>query len=212
MPQDLQDRAVDAEIAELVDDEREPPPARVFERVADQRGFAGAEKAGDYGDGNLRGDHAVRSGGQGRNAGEHTAPHDFGPLAPRGHALGMRRIGSREGDDVRRVQLRIEVRDDIGPFAGRGQRDGAAALAAGEAFGGRKLDSAGTSGFHRFREREPHPMAGSPFLRLQRLLPAPARDADVEGRGRAYAILHGGGGTACRGSERRVRCAWDLHE
>ncbi len=65
MPQDLQDRAVDAEIAELVDDEREPPPARVFERVPDERGFAGAEKASDDGDGNFWGDHAVRSCGSG---------------------------------------------------------------------------------------------------------------------------------------------------
>ena len=49
--------AVDADVAELVDDEREPPPAGVREQMADQRRLAGAEKAGDDGDGRL-GEHA----------------------------------------------------------------------------------------------------------------------------------------------------------
>ena len=43
----LQDLAVDADIAELVDDHGEPAPAGILQHVADQRRLAGAEKAGD---------------------------------------------------------------------------------------------------------------------------------------------------------------------
>ena len=53
----LQEIAVDADVAEFVDDEREPPPAGVRQQMADQRRLAGAEKAGDDGDGRL-GEHA----------------------------------------------------------------------------------------------------------------------------------------------------------
>ena len=45
--------AVEAEIAELVDEHREPAPAGVLEEVAHQRRLAGAEKAGDDGAGDL---------------------------------------------------------------------------------------------------------------------------------------------------------------
>ena len=48
----LQDLAVDADVAELVDDDGEPPAAGVFQEVADQRRLAGAEEAGDDGAGN----------------------------------------------------------------------------------------------------------------------------------------------------------------
>ena len=47
----LEDLAVDADIAELVDDDGEPPALRIGEHVADQRRLAGAEKAGDDGAG-----------------------------------------------------------------------------------------------------------------------------------------------------------------
>ena len=47
----FEDLAVDADIAELVDDHREPAPVGVGEHVADQRGLARAEKAGDDGAG-----------------------------------------------------------------------------------------------------------------------------------------------------------------
>ena len=50
----LQDVAVDADVAELVDDDRQPPAAGVFQDVADQRRLAGAEKAGDDGAGDAR--------------------------------------------------------------------------------------------------------------------------------------------------------------
>ena len=56
--QPLQQVAVDADVAEFVDDEREPPAAGIGEDVADQRRLAGAEKAGDDGDGGL-GEHAA---------------------------------------------------------------------------------------------------------------------------------------------------------
>ncbi len=48
----LEDFAVDADIAEFVDDHGEAAALRVGEHVADQRRLAGAEKAGDDGAGN----------------------------------------------------------------------------------------------------------------------------------------------------------------
>ena len=48
-----EDVLVDAEFAELVDDERDALALGVGEQVADQRGLAGAEEAGDDGDGDL---------------------------------------------------------------------------------------------------------------------------------------------------------------
>ena len=53
----LQELAVDSDVAEFVDDQREPAPARIGEDVADEGRLAGAEKAGDDGDGGL-GEHA----------------------------------------------------------------------------------------------------------------------------------------------------------
>ena len=53
----LDEVAVDADVAEFVDDERKPPPARVRHQMADERRLAGAEKAGDDGDRRL-GEHA----------------------------------------------------------------------------------------------------------------------------------------------------------
>ena len=50
----FEDFAVDADVAELVDDDREPPALRVGDDVTDQRRFAGAEKAGDDGAGDAR--------------------------------------------------------------------------------------------------------------------------------------------------------------
>ena len=53
MPQDLQDLAVDADVAELVDDHGEPAPVGILQHVADQRRLAGAEEAGDDGAGDF---------------------------------------------------------------------------------------------------------------------------------------------------------------
>ena len=58
----LQDFAVHADIAEFIDDKRQPPAARVGQHMADQRGLAGAEEAGDDGDGNFREAHGSGSG------------------------------------------------------------------------------------------------------------------------------------------------------
>ena len=43
----LEDFAIDAKVAELVDDERDPPSGGVLEHVADQRGLPCAEETGD---------------------------------------------------------------------------------------------------------------------------------------------------------------------
>ena len=64
----LEQVAVDADVAEFVDDEREAPAAGVGEQVTDQRRLAGAEKAGDDGDGGLgehRRTYEVRAGASG---------------------------------------------------------------------------------------------------------------------------------------------------
>ncbi len=50
----LQDLAVDADIAEFVDDHGEAAAARMRQHMADQRGLAGTEKAGDDGAGHAR--------------------------------------------------------------------------------------------------------------------------------------------------------------
>ncbi|MNP47148.1 hypothetical protein D3C76_1411900 [compost metagenome] len=47
----LEDLAVDAQLAELVDDHRDAPPLSVVEHVPQQRGFTRAEEAGNDGDG-----------------------------------------------------------------------------------------------------------------------------------------------------------------
>ncbi|MNZ92331.1 hypothetical protein D3C78_1113530 [compost metagenome] len=48
LPEDV---AVDAQLAELVDDHRDAAPAGIGQQMAEQGGFAGAEEAGDDGDG-----------------------------------------------------------------------------------------------------------------------------------------------------------------
>ncbi len=88
----FEDFAVDADVAELVDDDGEAAALRVGEHVADQRRLAGAEKAGDDGAGNAR----ERAGScrvnlfeiEGRNAGDQAALEDFRPAAPRQDAVG----------------------------------------------------------------------------------------------------------------------------
>ncbi len=61
----FEDLAVDADVAELVDDEREAAAAGVFQQMADHRRLAGAEEAGDDGGGDFgKGAHAVSIGGR----------------------------------------------------------------------------------------------------------------------------------------------------
>src|ERR1700734_423839 len=50
----FEDLAINADIAELVDDDGEPSAGRVGDDMANERGLAGAEKAGDDGAGNAR--------------------------------------------------------------------------------------------------------------------------------------------------------------
>ncbi len=49
----LEDFSVDAQLAELIDDDRNAPPFGVVEHVPQQGGLARAEEAGDDGDGKL---------------------------------------------------------------------------------------------------------------------------------------------------------------
>ena len=49
----FEDLAVDADIAELVDDDGQPPPAGILQDMADECCFPGSEKAGDDGAGRL---------------------------------------------------------------------------------------------------------------------------------------------------------------
>ena len=60
--------AVDADFAEFIDDQRQTPSAGVRKEMSDQRRLAGAEKAGDDGDGDLgehRETYCVRAGASG---------------------------------------------------------------------------------------------------------------------------------------------------
>ena len=48
-PQPSSTLAIDADLAELVDDQRDPPAVVLAQEVADQAGLAGAEKAREHG-------------------------------------------------------------------------------------------------------------------------------------------------------------------
>src|SRR5262249_55967774 len=62
VPAAFQDLAVDADIAELVDDNGKPSPIGIGENVSDQRGLARTEKAGDDGAGDAgKRDHSSSS-------------------------------------------------------------------------------------------------------------------------------------------------------
>ena len=56
-----QDGAVHADVAELIDDERQAPALRVFERMTDQRRLSGTEKSGDDRDGHFTRGHPAGS-------------------------------------------------------------------------------------------------------------------------------------------------------
>ena len=69
----FQDAAIDAEIAEFIDDQRDALAVRVFQQVADQGRLAGAEKAGDDGGGDFL--------GHGGSSNENTPGRNPGALA-----------------------------------------------------------------------------------------------------------------------------------
>ena len=70
----FEDLAIDADIAELVDDHREPAAARIGEHVADERRLARAEKARDDGAGN--------AGERGHRPSWSSAASDSGRITP----------------------------------------------------------------------------------------------------------------------------------
>ena len=138
--------AVDPDVAEFVDDEREPPPAGIGEEMADQRRLAGAEKAGDDGDGRL-GEHAGASLSERSSASASGGVRDTTPLRKASGRsrqgtmpVGRGGVAARGDDDVLEMRVALEVADDIGPFARRGERDRARPLADGEAFDGLERD------------------------------------------------------------------------
>ena len=55
----LEHVAIHPEIAEFVDDQRNPLALGIGQHVPDQRGLAGAKKAGDHGGGNLGSYHGI---------------------------------------------------------------------------------------------------------------------------------------------------------
>ncbi len=97
---------------------------------------------------------------------------------------------------------RIEIGEDVGPFAWRGKRDGTAPLAAREAFGRHKLNARGFSALYRASERQMQFVSGPAFFGLQRLLSTPAGDTDVESDARAMVILHGVALGECQSADR----------
>ena len=114
----FEDFAVDADVAELVDDHREPAPVRVGEHMADQRRLPGAEKAGD----DRAWDARKRSRSftllrkiERRDAGDQPALERLGPAAPGHQAIG------RTGQKLRALHQRlrigggIEMAEHIGP-------------------------------------------------------------------------------------------------
>ena len=127
--------AVDADIAELVDDDGEAAALRIGEHVADQRRFAGAEKAGDDGAGNARERTASWVDlfkADGGNAGDQAALE----IAPAGRAT----AGCRPAAPARRrapatrasAHVCIEAAEHVGPRAVAAQRGARAARAIGE--------------------------------------------------------------------------------
>ena len=87
-PAALEDVSVDADVAELVDDDGEPLAFGMLDHMADQRRLAGAEKAGDHGAGHPSGEsvHSVVAfrAVDGWNAGDQPPLQTVGPAAP-GH-------------------------------------------------------------------------------------------------------------------------------
>ena len=91
IPQPLQDLPVDPDVAELVDEDREPPPAGVLQQVPDQRRLPRPEKPGDDGAGNpcrtARSWQLLQDVGM-RNAGDEPALQGLGPRPPRHEPVG----------------------------------------------------------------------------------------------------------------------------
>ena len=128
----FQDLAVDADVAEFVDDQREAAAAGVLQQVADHRRLAGAEEAGDDGGGDfrLRGQAAGSVGGRRATTPFFSA---VGRSRPGDEALRRGGVEPGGGENVGGVGVGGEVAVDVGPCAGRGEADRAGALADAEA-------------------------------------------------------------------------------
>ncbi len=99
----LQDFAVDADVAEFVDDDGETLALGVFEDMADQRRLAGAEEAGDDGAGNAGqgSGHAISLRSiEGRDARDEAALQGVGASPPRDQAVGRGGEQPCAGDEV----------------------------------------------------------------------------------------------------------------
>ncbi len=93
----FKDIAVDADVAELVDQDRKAASLRVLHEVTDQRGFPCAKKAGDDGDGDFLQRHLmfpIRLDG-GRDARDHALAEDRWAFAPWHQSIRGRRIAPR---------------------------------------------------------------------------------------------------------------------
>ena len=104
IPAAFENFAVDADVAELVDDDGEPAALCIRQHMADQRGLAGAEETGDDGAGHA-GERDVHSivllkSEHRRHAGDQAALERLGPAAPRHQAIG------RAGEQARAFDQR----------------------------------------------------------------------------------------------------------
>ncbi len=120
--------AIDAERAELVDDDRDAPAARMRQQMPHQRGLAGAQETSDDRCGDLRA-HSVSKAGKRPS----TACGERGRALGRHHGAGARGgIGGAVGEQVRGERVG-EAAQQIAPFAGRRDGGRAAALATRQA-------------------------------------------------------------------------------
>src|SRR5271165_3770605 len=98
-----------------------------------------------------------RESGKGRRARHDALAEGERALAPGDDPVRCGGVAARRRYDVFDVRLAAEVADDIGPFAGRGERDGAGPLADGEAFNRLERDRfGGHARAERLIERRPH--------------------------------------------------------
>ena len=186
----LQDLAVDADIAELVDDHGEPPAAGILQHMAHQRRLAGAEEAGDDRAGNLGDAHDCSwdwcGGFHRRHAGDGVLADMLGTVAPLRHALLMRPVQAGKIDDVAGMPIGIEVADHVGPLAGRRHGRTAAARAVRQAVGRHHRDPLVAVGAEPLLDRRQQTRARTLSIRGVRRdgRIAATGDADIENGGR----------------------------
>ena len=177
--------AVDADFAEFVDDDGDAAAAGIFQHVADQGGFAGAEEAGDDGGG----DFGVGGGAHwvsfwvkrwpGTRATMASRSEAGAAGAPDGAVFGGG-VGGGVGEQVGGVGGG-QVAEEVGPFAGLGDGGAAALGAVAEADDGAQFDGGcvglGEEGGDAVEEL----LAEDGFAFHQRLVGA-AGGADVQAR------------------------------